>query len=218
MTACPETNRAEWRLTPNASRLTCALVAAVLVLALTMACAKPPYDELQAAEKKVQEAETVGAPTYAPEKFGVLVAKLKTAEEEVWIQLKKSELRRDYSRAKSLLAETRAEGDQIIGEAQKRKEEAKSAALQEKEQAQEAVQGVHALAERVEQGKANPAGISPDQVKAEANELNRTLAEVQTAIEANNHLVAKDKAKEVQQKSQQLQTEVQRQPPERGGP
>jgi hypothetical protein len=183
----------------------------VTALLLTVACAKPPYDELQAAEKKVQEAETVGAPTYAPEKFGILVAKLKTAEEEVWTQLKKSELRRDYSRAKNLLAEARAEGDQIIGEAQKRKEEAKSAALKEKEQAQEAVQGVHALAERVEQGNANPAGVNPDQVKAEANELNRSLAEVQTAIDANNHLAAKDKAKALQEKSQKLKDAVQQQ-------
>jgi hypothetical protein len=201
-------------LTPHALRLTLLLVAALFL----SACTKPPYDELQAAEKKVQEAETVGAPMYAPEKFGVLVAKLKTAEEEVWTQLKKSELRRDYNRAKALLAETRAESDQIIAEAQKRKEEAKSAALKEKEQAQQAVQGVHALVEQAEQGNVRSPGVNQDQVKAEADELNRTLAEVQTAIEANNHLVAKDKAKAVQEKSQKLQTEVQREPPERGGP
>lgn len=188
---------------------------AIAALALT-ACAKPPYDELQAAEKKVQEAQTAGAPTYVPEKFGTLVAKLENAQQEVWTQLKKSELRRDYSHAKTLLAEARTESDQIIQEAQKRKEEAKSAALKEKDEAQEAVQGVHALVERAEHGTSSRA--VPDQVKAEANELNRTLAEVQTAIEANNHLVAKEKAKAVQEKSQRLQTEVQREPSERSGP
>jgi hypothetical protein len=206
-------------LTSNASRLTGGRCAVVLLAALALtACAKPPYDELQAAEKKIQEAQTAGAPVYVPDKFGMLMAKLENAQQEVWTQLKKSELRRDYSHAKTLLAEARTESDQIIEEAQKRKEEAKSAALKEKDQAQEAVQGVHALVERAEQGSSSPTGVVPDQVKAEANELNRTLAEVQTAIEANNHLVAKEKAKAVQEKSQRLQSEVHREPPEKGGP
>jgi paraquat-inducible protein B len=177
-------------------------------LSLTVACAKAPYDRLQAAEKAVQQARSVGAPIYAPEDFTALEAKLETAKEEISAQYKLSEFRRDYSRANSLLTETRAEGDRIIAEAQKRKDDAKAAALQERKQAEEAVHGVRELVERVEQ-TASPLGKVPDELIAEAGDLNRTLAEVETAIEADNHLVAKNKAKAVQEKSQKLQSEMQ---------
>lgn len=181
----------------------------VIALSLTVACAKAPYEGLQDAEKAVQQARSVGAPMYAPEDFSALEAKLDSAKEEISAQYKLSEFRRDYSRANSLLAETRAEGERIIAEAQKRKDDAKAAALQEREQAEEAVHGVRELVERAEKTTGNPLGKDPDELKAEAGELNRTLAEVETAIEADNHLVAKNKAKAVLEKSQKLQSEAQ---------
>ena len=182
---------------------------AITALCLSVACAKPPSNELEAAEKAVREARYVGAPVYVPEEFSALEAKLKTAEDEISTQYKMSEFSRDYSRANRLLVETRAEGDRIIAEAQKRRDEAKAAALREREQAKEAVQEVRDLVERAEQTKASPLGGVPDELKAEANELSGTLAEMQTAIEANNHPAAKDKAKAVQEKSQKLQSELQ---------
>ncbi|MEP6887981.1 MAG: hypothetical protein ABI945_06625 [Nitrospirales bacterium] len=185
-------------------------------LSLTVACAKAPYDGLQAAEKAVQQARSVGAPIYAPEDFSALEAKLETAKEEISEQYKLSEFRRDYSRANSLLTETRAEGDRIIAEAQKRKDSAKAAALQERKQAEDAVHGVRELVERAERATESPLGKVPDELKAEAGELNQTLAEVETAIEADNHLVAKNKAKAVQEKSQKLQSEVQDRAQKRG--
>jgi hypothetical protein len=178
-------------------------------LSLIVACAKPPYDRLQAAEKAVQQARTAGAPIYAPEEFNALEAKLETAKEEISAQYKVSEFRRDYSRANNLLTETQAEGDRIIVEAQKRKDNAKAAALQERKQAEEAVFEVRELVDRVEHSGSSLGGKVPDELRAKAGELNRTLAEVETAIEADNHLVAKNKAKAVQEKSQRLQSEVQ---------
>lgn len=179
-------------------------------LSFIVACEKPPYDGLQAAEKSVQQARSAGAPIYAPDDFSALEAKLETAKEEISAQYKLSEFRRDYSRANSLLTEARTQGERIIAEAQKRKQDARAAALQERKQAEEAVHGVRELVERVEQ-TASPLGKIPDELRAEAGELNRTLAEVETAIEADNNLVAKDKAKAVLEKSQKLQSEVQEQ-------
>jgi paraquat-inducible protein B len=182
---------------------------ALTVLWLVVACAKAPYDGQQAAEKAVQEARNVGAPIYLPQEFSALEAKLETAKEEISTQYKLSEFRRDYSRANSLLTETQVEGNMIIAEAQKRKQDAKAAALQEKEQAEEAVHEVREIVERAEKTPASPLGKVSDELKAEAGELNRTLAEVETAIEADNHLVAKNNAKAVQEKIHKLQGEVQ---------
>jgi paraquat-inducible protein B len=182
---------------------------ALTALSLVVACAKAPYDRQQAAEKAVQEARNVGAPIYLPQEFSALEAKLETAKEEISAQYKLSEFRRDYSRANSLLTETQVEGNRIIAEAQKRKQDAKAAALQEKEQAEEAVHEVREIVERAEKTPASPLGKVSDELKAEAGELNRTLAEVETAIEADNHLVAKNKAKAVQEKIHKLQGEVQ---------
>jgi hypothetical protein len=180
----------------------------VAVACLLQACAKAPHEELQAAEKTVREAETVGAPIYLPEEFSMVLAKLETAKEEIEAQYKESEFNRDYSRANTLLTEARAKGDQLIAEAQKRREEAKAAALQEKEQASQAVDGVRQLVERVEGTPGQPAEDVSDHLAAEAHELSRRLAEVQTAIEANNHLVAKEKAKAIQQQTAKLKHEV----------
>ena len=181
----------------------------LIALLLPVGCAKAPHEELQAAEKILRDAESVGAPIYLPEEFTALVTKLETAKEEIETQYKESEFSRNYSRAHSLLSETREKGDHIIAEAQKRREQAKAAALQEKEQAKEAIHGVRQLVERVEQSKPGPVEKIPDELAAEADELNRRLKEVQTAIEANNHVVAKDKARAIQVESQKLKTEVQ---------
>ena len=182
---------------------------ALTMLLFTVACAKAPYEGEQAAEKSVQQARKIGAPTYLPEDFHVLEAKLESAKEELSAQLKLSEFRRDYNRANSLLAETQAEGERIIAKTQRRKEDAKAAALHEREQAQEAVHDVRELVERTEKTPGNATGKVPDELKAEAGELNRTLAEVETANEADNHLAAKDKAKAVLEKSHTLQNRVQ---------
>lgn len=183
--------------------------ATLIMLWLTIACAKAPHEGQQAAEKAVQQARNVGAPAYLPEAFHALESKLESAKEEISAQYKRSEFRRDYSRAISLLAQTQAEGDRIVEEARKRKEEAKAAALHEREQAKEAVHEVRELVERAEQATESPLRTVPDQLKTEAGELNRTLAEVETAIDADNHLVAKTKAKAVQEKSHKLQSEMQ---------
>ena len=176
---------------------------------LIVACAKPPYNELEAAEAAVREARNAGAPVYVPEDYRALEAKLETAEEEISTQYKVSEFSRDYGRAHRLLVEARAEGDRIIAESLKRSDEAKAAALHEREQAKEAVNGVRELVERAEHANASAREEGRDELKSEADELHRTLAEVQTAIEANNHLAAQDKARAVQEKSHQLQHEAQ---------
>jgi len=179
------------------------------MLGLSVACAKAPYEGQQAAEKAVQQARKVGAPTYLPEDFHALVARLESAKEELAAHFKLSEFRRDYNRANSLLAETQADAERIIAQTQRRKEDAKAAALQEREQAQEAVHEVRELVERTEKTSGSAPGKVPDELKAEAGELNRTLAEVETAIEADNHLTAKNKAKAVLEKSHKLQNQVQ---------
>ena len=110
----------------------------------------------------------------------------------------------DDNRANSLLAENQADAERIIAQTQRRKEDAKAAALQEREQAQEAVHEVRELVERTDKNvPAARLGKSRMNSKAEAGELNRTLAEVETAIEADNHITAKNKAKAVLEKSLQ---------------
>jgi hypothetical protein len=181
------------------------VTAMLLVLA---GCTQAPHDQLEAAEKTVREAENVGAPTYVPEQYGVLVAKVEAAKGEIDAQYKVSEFSRDYSRAHHLLAQAQSDADRIIAEAQKRREEAKTVALREKEQADQAVRVVRDLVERIDRGSASSPGKAPDELRAEADGLNRKLAEVQTAIEANNHLEAQNKAKAVKDESQKLQQQV----------
>jgi hypothetical protein len=184
------------------------LMAGAAALVLLLGCTKAPHDQLEAVEKTVREAENAGAPVYVPDQYGVLVAKIEAAKGEIDAQYKISEFSRDYSRAHHLLAQAQSDGDRIIAEAQKRRDEAKAAALREKEQADRAVRVVRELVERADQGSASPVAKASDELRGEADGLNRKLAEVQTAIEANNHLEAQTKAKAVQEESQKLQKQV----------
>jgi hypothetical protein len=179
---------------------------AALALFLLAACAKAPTEQIDAAEKAVKDAQQGGAQAYIPQDYAKLEGLLSNAKKEVEDQNAKFALLRDYGKAEQLAASAKAEAERVKGDAEKKKEEAKTAALQTQQVAQESVKATQALVAKAPVGKDRAA---LETIKADAEGLNKSLAEVQGAIESGDYLGAQSKAKAIHEKSQAVSTEIQ---------
>jgi len=176
------------------------------VLLLAVGCAKPPTEKVSAAEKAVADAREAGAPQYMAEDFTKLESMLAGAKSEIAAQESKMAFLRDYSKAEQTLATLPTEAARVAGEAGKKKEEAKAAAIQAQQAAQAAVKGAQDLIEQAPAGKDRAA---LEAIKTDADGLNSSLAEVQTAIDAGDFQGAQARAKAIQDKGQALAAELQ---------
>ncbi len=180
-------------------------IAAVMLLLLA-ACAKPPTEQIDTAEKAVKDAQQSGATAYTPQDYAKLEGMLANAKKEVADQDAKFTLLRDYGKAEQLAASTKAEAERVKAEAEKKKEEAKTAALQTLQVAQEAVKATQELVAKAPVGKDRAA---LEAIKADAEGLTKSLGEVQAAIDGGDYLAAQAKAKAIHEKSQAVSTEIQ---------
>lgn len=181
------------------------LLFALAPVVLLAACAKAPTEKVAAAEKAVEEAKTAGAPTYLAEDFAKLDGTLANAKKEIAEQDGKFALLRDYGKAEQLLASVQTDAGRVAAEAAKKKEEAKQAAVKAQQAAQESVKAAQELVAKAPVGKDRAA---LEAIKADAEGLTASLADVQTAIDKEDYLGAQAKAKAIQDKSQALSAEV----------
>lgn len=176
------------------------------LLMLAVGCAKAPTEKLATAEKAVDDARTAGAPTYMAEDFAKLDGMLNNAKKEVADQDAKFAFVRDYEKADQLLTTVQTDAGRVTADTNRKKEEAKAAAVQAQQAAQEAVKTTQALVAKAPAGKDRAA---LEAIKADARGLATSLSEVQAAIDAGDYLGAQAKAKAIQEKSQAVAAEIQ---------
>jgi hypothetical protein len=172
---------------------------------LVSGCARPPAEQIEAAERAVKEAQQGGAATYAAEEYAKLEGNLAALKKEVADQDGKFALFRDYGKAEQLAASAKAEGERVKTEAAKKKEEAKAAALQAQQVAQEVVRSTLDLIAKAPVGK-DRAALGA--IKAEAEALNALLSQVQTALDKEDYPTAQTQAKAIHEKSQAVSLEI----------
>ncbi|HSA60698.1 MAG TPA: hypothetical protein VLE03_00540 [Nitrospiraceae bacterium] len=185
-------------------RQTLALLA--LAVLLVTGCAKPPAEQIEAAEKAVKEAQQSGAATYTAEEYAKLEGTLAALKKEVEDQDGKFALFRDYGKAEQLAASAKADGERVKSEAAKKKEEAKAAALQAQQVAQEAVKSTLDLVAKAPVGKDRAA---LEAIKNDADALKASLNQVQIAIDKEDYPAAQAQAKAIHDKSQAVSAEIQ---------
>jgi len=178
----------------------------VLVALLTNGCAKPPTEQISAAEKAVQEAQQSGAATYTAQKYAKFEGSLAALKKEVSEQDGKFALLRDYGKAEQLAAETKAGAEQVKAEAAKKKEEAKAAALQALQVAQETVKSTMELVAKAPVGKDRAA---LEAIKNDVEALKASLNQVQIAVDKEDYLTAQTQAKAIHDKGQAVSAEIQ---------
>jgi hypothetical protein len=178
------------------------VMCALLMLA---ACAKPPTEQIEAAEKAIKEAQANGASTYVPNEYAKIEGTLAALKKEVTDQDGKLALFRDYGKVEQFAVTAKSEADRLKTETTKKKEEAKAAALQAQQVAQEAVTATLALVEKAPTGKSRAALES---IKADAEALKSSLNQVQMAIDTADYPTAQTKAKAIHEKSQAVSHEI----------
>lgn len=178
---------------------------AVTILLVT-GCAKPPTEQIEAAEKAVKEAQQSGAATYTADEYAKLEGTLAALKKEVGEQDAKFALFRDYGKAEQLAASTKADGERVKADAAKKKEEAKAAALQAQQVAQEAVKSTIDLVAQAPVGKDRAA---LEAIKNDADALKASLNQVQIAIDKEDYPAAQTQAKAIHDKSQAVSAEIQ---------
>jgi hypothetical protein len=189
--------------------MTRALSAALLlvpVLWLVEGCAKPPAEKLAAAEKAVEEARAAGAPLYVGEDFAKVEGMLAGAKSDMAAQDGKMVLLRDYAKAEQGFIAVQGEAARVTAEAAKKKEEAKQAALQGQQAAQAAVRSAQELLARAPVGKDRAA---LEAIKADAEGLKNSLAEVQSAIDKGDYQAAQARSRAIREKGQAVAAEIQ---------
>lgn len=177
-----------------------------LAILLVTGCAKPPTEQIEAAEKAVEEAQQSGAATYTAEEYAKLEAALAALKKEVGDQDGRVALVRDYGKAEQLAATTKADAERVKTEAITKKEEAKAAALQAQQVAQEAVDSTLDLVARAPAGKDRAA---LEAIKNDAEALKGLLNEVQSALDKEDYPAAQTQARAIHEKSQAISAEIQ---------
>jgi hypothetical protein len=178
------------------------VMCAILILT---ACAKPPTEQIEAAEKALKEAQASGASTYVPDEYAKIEGTLAALKKEETDQAGKFALFRDYGKVEQLAINAKSEAERLITEATKKKEEAKAAALQAQQAAQEAVKTTLELVAKAPAGKDRAALES---IKADAEALKASLNQVQMAIDTADYPTAQTKAKAIHEKSQAVSQEI----------
>jgi hypothetical protein len=173
---------------------------------LIVGCAKPPTEQIEAAEKAVKEAQESGAATYAAQDYAKLEGTLAALRKEVSEQDAKFALLRDYGKAEQLAASAKADGERIKADAIKKKEEARAAALQAQQVAQDAVKATLDLVAKAPVGKDRAA---LEAIKNDAEALKASLNQVQIAIDKEDYPAAQAQAKAINDKSQAVSAEIQ---------
>jgi hypothetical protein len=184
-------------------RLNIGLVA--LALVLVAGCAKPPTDQIDAAEKAVKEAQQSGAATYVAEEYAKIEGTLAALKKEVADQDAKFALLRDYGKAEQLAVAAKADAERVKADADKKREEAKSAALQAQQIAQESVKATLDLVAKAPAGKDRAA---LEAIKADAEALKASLNQVQIAIDKGDYQAAQTQAKAIHEKSTAVSHEI----------
>jgi hypothetical protein len=181
------------------------IVLLALGVLLIGGCAKPPAEQIEAAEKAVRDAQQGGAATYVAEEYAKLEGNLAALKKEVSDQDGKFALFRDYSKAEQLAASAKAEGERVKAEAAKKKEEAKTAALQAQQVAQEAVKSALELVAKAPAGKDRAA---LEAIKTDVEALNASLNQVQSALDKEDFPAAQTQARAIHEKSQAISAEI----------
>jgi len=181
------------------------LVSIVGLCVLLSGCARPPADQINAAEQAVKDAQQSGAATYVANDYAKVEGLLTAMKTEVAEQDGKFALLRDYGKAEQLAAATKTEAEAVKVAAVKKMEEAKFAATQAHQAAQASVASAMDLVAKAPAGKDRAALES---IKTDAVALKASLNDVQMMLDKTDYLGAQTKAKAIQEKADAVSREI----------
>jgi len=181
-------------------------VCGLLVVFVLAGCAKQPTDDMNAAQKALEDLKAAGGEKYIPEESKKVADTLAAAQEEIKTQDGKFFLTRNYDKAKQMLAQAIADSEKVKGDVAAKKEEAKTNALAAQEAATASVKEAAALLAKAPMGKGSRADI--EALKGDLKGLEDGLPELEQLMGQEDYLAVIDKAKAIQEKADAVSNQV----------
>lgn len=178
----------------------------LLVMFILAGCAKQPSEDINAAQKAVEDAKASGGEKYIPEDSKKADDNLAAAQNEIKAQNSKFFLSRNYDKAKQMLAQVKADAEKVKADIPSKKEEAKKNALAGQEEAKASVKEAKTLLAKAPKGKGSRADI--EALKGDIKGLEDSVPELQQLIEKEDYVVAIDKAKAIKEKADGVSNQI----------
>jgi len=178
----------------------------LLVMFILVGCAKQPSEDINAAQKAVEDLKATGAEKYIPEDTKKVDDSLAAALNEIKAQDGKFALSRNYDKAKQMLAQVKADAEKVKTDVLSKKEEAKKNALAGQEEARASVKEAKALLAKAPMGKGARADM--EALKGDIKGLEDSVPELQQLIDKEDYAVAIDKAKAIKEKADGVSNQI----------
>jgi hypothetical protein len=178
----------------------------LLVMFILAGCAKQPTEDINAAQKAVEDSKAAGSAKYAPEDTKRVDDSLTAALNEIKAQDSKFALTRNYDKAKQMLAQAKADAEKLKTDIASKKEEAKKNALAGQEAAKASIKEAKALLAKAPMGKGARADI--EALKGDIKGLEDSVPELQQLIDKEDYVVATDKAKAIKEKADGVSNQI----------
>jgi hypothetical protein len=173
---------------------------------ILVGCAKQPTDDINTAQKAVEDAKAAGGEKYIPEDSKKVDDNLAAAQNEIKAQNSKFALSRNYDKAKQMLAQVKADAEKVKADIASKKEEAKKNALAGQDAARASVKEAKALLAKAPMGKGARADI--EALKGDIKGLEDSVPELQQLIDKEDYVVATDKAKAIKEKADGVSNQI----------
>ena len=178
------------------------IIISLIGIFLIAGCSRQPLQEINAAKTAVDSIISEGAEKYMPDEAKKLNDNLNKAMDEVKAQ--DSKIFKNYSKAKDLLVNVKAEAEAINSKLPARKEEAKKDAIAAIEAAKAAVDETKSLLTKTSKGKGPSA--ANETISTDIKNLEDSLKELQVQIDREDYLTIAFKAGEIRSKASELST------------
>ena len=178
-------------------------LALIVVFAFT-SCAKQPTQLMDAAKAAIQGVIDAKGGVYAKDELNKLQGDLQAALDAVTAQAKK--FFKKYGPAKEMLNKVVADADSVKALIPGRIAEAKAAAENMMNEAKMGVEEAKALLEKAPKGKGTKADI--EAMKADLAGLETAMADVNSALMAEDYFGAKDKAAVIKEKAAAITEQI----------
>lgn len=172
----------------------------------TVACAKPPQPQIDAANAAVSKASAAEASEYAPEAFGAARDAQTKLDAELKAQEGKFALTRSYEEATKLAAAATEAGDKAASEAAQRKQAAQTEASTAVGDARATIQDAETALSGAPKGKGSKADL--EALQSDLAAAKATLAEAETALNGQHFRDVKAKADAAKEKATGVKSAV----------
>jgi hypothetical protein len=174
----------------------------IIALFFITSCSKQPLQEINAAKTAVDSIISEGAEKYLPDDAKKLNDNLNKAMDEVKVQ--DAKIFKNYGKAKEMLANVKAETEEINSKLPAKKEDAKKDATAAIKAAKAAMDETKALIAKASMGKGPNA--ANETISADIKNLEDSFKELQVQIDREDYLTIASKADEIRNKASELST------------